>query len=49
MTYQEQKEVDRILEDFRNNPSNSNKYRYELYAYIDELIEAGGEGGEEEA
>lgn len=39
MTTEQRREVDRILEDFRKNPSNSNKYRHELYAFIDDLIE----------
>lgn len=38
MTYEQQVKVDEILDKFRDNPSNSNKYRHELYAYIDDLL-----------
>lgn len=34
LTFEQQQEVSVILENFRNNPSNSNKYRYELFAWI---------------
>jgi len=43
MTFEQQQEVTRILEAYRANPSNSNKYRFELFAYIDELLVAVGE------
>lgn len=39
MDFEQQQEVTKILEDYRNNPSNSNKYRFELFAYIDKALE----------
>lgn len=39
MTFEQQKEVTTILENYRRNPSNSNKFRFELFAYIDALIQ----------
>jgi hypothetical protein len=38
MTFEQEQEVTRILEGYRSNPSNSNKFRYELFAYINELL-----------
>lgn len=38
LTFEHQKEITRILEGYRSNPSNSNKYRYELFAYIEEHL-----------
>jgi len=38
LTFEQQKELTAILEDYRNNPSNSNKYRYNLFAKIDEYL-----------
>lgn len=37
LTFEQQEEISAILENFRKNPSNSNKYRYELFAYIEDL------------
>lgn len=38
LTFEQCQEVDKYLEDYKNNPSNSNKYRTGLHAYINELI-----------
>lgn len=38
LTFKQQQEITEILEQYRSNPSNSNKYRYHLFAYIDELL-----------
>jgi hypothetical protein len=38
LTFEQQEELTHILEAYRNNPSNSNKYRYQLFAKIDEYI-----------
>lgn len=40
LTFEQQKEITRILEGYRANPSNSNKFRYELFAYIDSILES---------
>lgn len=39
MDFEQQQEITKILEQYRNNPSNSNKYRFELFAYIDKALE----------
>jgi hypothetical protein len=40
LTFEQQQEITKILELYRTNPSNSNKYRYQLFAYIDDLLSA---------
>lgn len=40
LTFEQQQEITKILELYRRNPSNSNKYRYQLFAYIDDLLSA---------
>ena len=37
LTFEQQQEISRIIENFKNNPSNSNKFRYELFAYIESI------------
>jgi hypothetical protein len=39
LTLEQRKEVDAYLEGYKNNPSNSNKWRIGLHAYINELIQ----------
>lgn len=34
------RKLDNLLNAFRDNPSNSNKYRHSIYALIEELLEA---------
>jgi hypothetical protein len=40
MSFEQQQEITAILESYRTNPSNSNKYRFELFAYIDKILAA---------
>lgn len=38
LTLGQQQDITDILENYRNNPSNSNKYRFELFAYINDTV-----------
>jgi hypothetical protein len=38
LTFPEQQRLTEILEQYRSNPSNSNKYRYHLFAEIDAIM-----------
>lgn len=38
LTFAQQQEITKRLEGYRTNPSNSNKWRYDLFAYIEELM-----------
>ena len=38
LSFEHQQVLTEILEDYSNNPSNSNKYRYQLFAQIDEYL-----------
>jgi hypothetical protein len=38
LTFEQCQEIDKYLEDYKNNPSNSNKYRIGLHAYINEIL-----------
>lgn len=38
LTVDQQEHITQILEGYRSNPSNSNKFRYDLFAYINELL-----------
>ena len=38
ITFEQYQEIDKYLEDYKNNPSNSNKYRFGLHAYTANLI-----------
>lgn len=40
MTIEQQRQVNEILDNFLKNPSNRNKYRYHLFAFIDEIKES---------
>lgn len=40
LTFAQSQEIDKYLEDYRKNPSNSNKYRIGLHAYVNELLAA---------
>lgn len=39
LTFEQQEEISELLEGYKNNPSNSNKFRYNLFAYIDEVMQ----------
>lgn len=36
MTFASKQHIDELIEKMATNPSNANKYRHEIYAYIDE-------------
>lgn len=38
LSFGQQQEITGILEAYRSNPSNSNKYRHDLFAYVDRRI-----------
>lgn len=38
LSFDQQQDITQILEAYRSNPSNSNKYRYELFEYINDLL-----------
>lgn len=38
LTFEQQQEITKRLEGYRSNPSNSNKWRYDLFAYINEQL-----------
>lgn len=38
LTFAQQQEITKRLEGYRSNPSNSNKWRYDLFAYIEDLM-----------
>lgn len=40
LTFEQQQEINEYLERFRANPSSANKERYNLFAYIDSLLDA---------
>jgi len=40
LTFEQQQEITVILEAYRANPSNSNKYRFELFEYVNKLMES---------
>lgn len=40
LTFAECQELDAFLEGYKNNPSNSNKWRIGLHAHVNELIHA---------
>lgn len=40
LTFAECQEIDKFLEAYKNNPSNSNKFRIGLHAHINDLITA---------
>lgn len=40
LSFDNQTDITGILEYYRSNPSNSNKYRYELFGYIDRILES---------
>lgn len=46
LTFEEQQHIDFLIEEMRRRPSNANKVRYELFAYIDEIIEGRLNGGD---
>lgn len=39
LTADEKSVIDVLLNNFKNNPSNSNKFRIGLHAYFEELVE----------
>lgn len=49
LTLAERKEIDAYLESYKNNPSNSNKYRIGLRAFIEELISSRSQPIKEQA
>jgi hypothetical protein len=40
LTFAQQQELTKILELYRSNPSNSNKYRFQLFAQINEYLQS---------
>lgn len=38
LTFWATEQITAIIQQYRDNPSNSNKYRFELFAYIDDLL-----------
>jgi hypothetical protein len=38
LTFEQRQEIDKFLEGFKVNPSNSNKFRIGLHAYINEIL-----------
>ena len=38
LSFEQQQDITKILELYRSNPSNSNKYRFELFAKINSIV-----------